>query len=198
MNRINAGFFIVLALGGTTLAMGQGNPTIAIGPLRFEQGNTTSRETAFDSLRKIAEHKGYTVLAQAVTQSKYDGLHPAMAYRKGLPINSDLARYARSLHASKLLFGSVNWHTRSIWVGAGPKTISTAKVDLYLYDAATGRISFKKTGVEGRSDEKEQTLKVVLDVLVTPLVSVVSGGPATPREQGAVQIALGRALVDLK
>jgi len=39
----------------------------------------------------------------------------------------------------------------------------------------------------------ENVYKIAADILISPLVTVVSGGPATPREQRAVQIALGRA-----
>jgi hypothetical protein len=90
----------------------------------------------------------------------------------------------------------VAWHTRSIWVNAGPKTISTATVSVYVFDVASGKVVYKKTGVAGRSDERSQVLKLALDVLVSPLVTVVSGGPATPQEQRAVQIALGAAYHD--
>jgi hypothetical protein len=75
----------------------------------------------------------------------------------------------------------------------GPKTISTATVNAYVFDVASNKIVYRKQGVTGRSDERESIYKVAADVLVTPLVSAVSGGPATPREQRAVQIALGTA-----
>ena len=39
-------------------------------------------------------------------------------------------------------------------------------------------------------------VKAGADVLLTPLVTVVSGGPKTPHEQRAVQIAVAKALKD--
>lgn len=110
-----------------------------------------------------------------------------------MPTNSALRTFGKDLHASKVLFGSVSWHTRSIWVNAGPKTISTATVNVFVFDVASGKVVYKKSGVVGRSDEKSVIYKLALDVLLSPLVTAVSGGPATPQEQRAVQIALGLA-----
>ena len=178
----------------SSICFAQYSNKIAVYPWDFKDGNVTSREMVLETVRKIAEHSGYTVLPHEAVKRKFNSLVPAVALRKGLPIKSDLARFAAAVHANIIIFGNTNWHTRSIWVGAGPKTISTASVDVYVYDDRTRSVTFQKRGVEGRSDEKEQALKVVLSVLVTPLVTTVSGGPATPREQRAVQIALGRAL----
>jgi len=95
-----------------------------------------------------------------------------------------------------VLCGSVSWHTRSIWVKLGPKTISTATVNVYVVDVFTGTNVYEKHDVEGRSDEKDGALKIAGDILLTPLVSAVSGGPAAPREERALQIAMSRALYD--
>jgi len=177
----------------SSVCLAQSSTQVAIGPWTFVEGNKTSRETAIETIRKIAEHKGFTVLPQELIERKLESLEPAVAYRKGKPVLDDLARFARVSHASRLIYGRINWHTRSIWVGTGPKTISTATVDAYIFDARSGEVVYEK-GVEGRSDEKEASLKVIADVLVTPVVTVVSGGPATPREQRAAQIAIGKAL----
>lgn len=76
----------------------------------------------------------------------------------------DLARYAQSVNAGRLVFGSTRRHTRSIWVGTGPKTLSTATVDLAVYDSKSNRIEYRRKGIEGRSDEKESVLKDIGDV----------------------------------
>jgi heat shock protein HslJ len=47
---------------------------------------------------------------------------------------------------------------------------------------------------EGRSDEKTDSLKVAGALLISPLVTVVSGGPKTPQETRAAQIAIARSL----
>jgi hypothetical protein len=167
---------------------------VAICPWTFEDGNKTSREMVIETVRKIVEHNGLTVLPQERVEHRYDSLRPAVAFRRGMPVLEDLGRLAGELQADVLVFGKASWHTRSIWVGTGPKTVSTASVDVFFYNARSGRITFEERGAQGRSDEKESALKDVADVLITPFVTVVSGGPATPREQRAVQIAIGRAM----
>ena len=114
----------------------------------------------------------------------------------GGPTNAQLRQYGKKLGASYVVFGSIDWHTRSIWVGSGPKTISTATVDASVLDVATGKVSYSKSGVAGRSDETEDNIKLLAAVLITPFVTVVSGGPKTPQEQRAVQIALARTFMD--
>jgi len=178
----------------SSVCIAQTGGAVAICPWKFNDGNITSRTMVVDTLARILERHGYTVVAQDGAEHSYGSMNPSMGMRHGYPIEADLGRYAGTVQASRLVYGMVSWHTRSIWVGTGPKTISTATVDLFVYNTKLGKITYQKRGVEGRSDEKENGLKDVLDVLVTPLITVVSGGPATPREQRAVQIALGRAI----
>jgi len=191
---IASSIFVLVAATALTQTKG----TIAAWPWMYEKGTETARKTAGETVRKIAENKGFTVVDKQKAYDAYTSLSPAMAWRSGMPLLSDLRRYAKSAGADAVMFGNVKWHTRSIWVGSGPKTISTATVDVYIYDVRSNKIVFRKENVEGRSDEKENTLKDIAAVLITPLITVVSGGPATPREQRAVQIALGRAYSGLK
>ncbi|HXG23711.1 MAG TPA: hypothetical protein VNJ09_04080, partial [Chthonomonadales bacterium] len=44
------------------------------------------------------------------------------------------------------------------------------------------------------STAKEDTLKAAGTILLTPLFTVVSGGPKTPHEQRAVQLAIAKAM----
>lgn len=166
---------------------------VAIWPWTFENGNRTSRTMVVETIRKIAEHHGFNVLSQHEMERRYELMNPAVSFRGNHPDLADLGRYASTVAAGVVIGGHVSWDTRSIWVGTGPKTISTARVELYVYDASSGAIAYEGRG-EGRSDERESALKDVGDVLVTPWITVVSGGPATPREQRAAQIAIARAL----
>ncbi len=192
---INCRFLAAAAVWGVAAsACFAQNRLTAICPWTFDQGTKTSRETLIEAVRKVAEHKGYTVLPQERVDRSFEALVPAVAYRRGFPVVEDLERFAHSVNAEHLIFGKATWHTRSIWVGTGPKTISTATVDVYVFNVGAGRVTFQARGVEGRSDEKESTLKDIADVLVTPIITAVSGGPATPREQRAAEIAVGRAM----
>lgn len=163
-------------------------------PWSFEGGTKTSRETAIRTADEVLRKAGYATVGEDVARDAWTaaGLRPNR-YRD-LPSEQDLEAFGQRLHAKVVLLGRVAWHTRSIWVDLGPKTVSTANVDAYVFDVAAGHIVFKQEDMQGRSDEPENGWKAAADVLITPLVTVVSGGPATPREERAVQIALGKAM----
>ena len=192
----------MLKLSGILLAasvlsaasMAQNGRDVAVEPWVFTSGNETSKEMLISSISKIAQNHGLHVISQSAAQENLDSLRSKMTTRVGVPRLAELKRFAIAAHVGTLIFGTAGWHTRSIWVGTGPKTISTAKIDLYVYNLDTNKISYRRTGVTGRSDEKESTLKDIAAVLITPIIPMVSGGPATPREQRAAQIAVGRAL----
>lgn len=162
-------------------------------PWVFENGTPTSRRTAVTTAAEIASKADYASIPgdMARTAWRSDSL-PRASFGQ-MPSRASLEAFGTSVHATTVLYGSVSWDTRSIWVGLGPKTISTATVNVFVFDVSSNKVIYKKLGVEGRSDEPENGWKIAADVLVTPLVTVVSGGPATPHEQRAVQIALGKA-----
>lgn len=157
--------------------------SIVVYPWTFTKGTDTARETAISTIEGIGKKNGYSLIAQDVAGN---------AYGNRSATTSQLVKFGKKVHANYVVYGSISWHTRSIWVGTGPKTISTATVNAKVLNVDTGKITFKKSGVTGRSDEKENALKVAGAVLLTPLVTAVSGGPMTPQEQRAVQIALAR------
>lgn len=163
-------------------------------PWVFKNGTGTARTTALKSAEEILRKAGYASIPGDVAESVWasNGLpKPSLGH---MPTSATLRTFGKALRATKVVYGSVSWHTRSIWVNLGPKTISTATVNAYVFDVASGKVVFKKTGVKGRSDEKSNGYKIAADILLTPLVTAASGGPATPREQRAAQISLGLAL----
>lgn len=162
-------------------------------PWLFTNGTDTARKTAVDTMNEIAKKNGYDVVSTGAAEAAYKGLGLPKPEAMNMPSNSQLVKFGKKVGASYVAFGSVDWHTRSIWVGAGPKTISTAKISVKILNVDTGKVSYSKNGIEGRSDEKESALKVAGAVLISPLVTAVSGGPKTPQEQRAVQIAFARA-----
>ena len=167
--------------------------TAVSGPWVFENGNETSRSTAIKTTDEIMRRAGYSAIPMRTSQKAWGDDNQIETYNDEMPSTRALAAFGRQMGAQVVLYGSVSWNTRSIWVNLGPKTISTAKVDVYVFDVASEKVVFENKGIEGRSDEKSNGYKIAADVLLTPLVTVVSGGPSTPHEQRAVQIALGKA-----
>lgn len=165
-------------------------------PWTYEKGTGTARLTAASTAEEIMRNAGYASIPKEVAAAAWKANKFPQPVFGTMPTNAMLKSFGKSVGASKVVFGSVSWRTRSIWVNVGPKTISTATVNAYVFDVATGKIIYKRVGVGGRSDERSKLYKLALDVLISPLVTIVSGGPATPQEQRAVQIALGIAYHD--
>lgn len=170
--------------------------TVAIYPWVFDDGTSTSRSTAMSTLAEIVKHNGYTAISATKCASAYKSLKLPMPKAVGGPSIAQLVKFGKKVGANYVMFGAIDWHTRSIWVGSGPKTISTATVDASVLNVTTGKVSFHQSGISGRSDEKEDDVKLIAAVLITPIITAVSGGPKTPQEQRAVQIALARTFQD--
>ncbi len=192
-----AGIAFIAVVPAMAAGHAAGHHTVAKGlaaayPWAFKDGNVTSKSFAITTAQEIAQKAGYSMVPGNEAMAAWKASRGEPKFGR-TPSSATLRAYGKSVHAAVVLYGSVAWHTRSVWVNAGPKTISTATANVYVFDVRSGRTVFRSQGVTGRNDEKTLVLKVVADVLVTPLVTAVSGGPATPREQRAVQIALGRA-----
>jgi len=184
---------IALPLLVLVVAQAAAKKSVVSYPWLFTNGTDTARKTAIDTMNEIAKKNGYDFVSTASAESAYRSLDLPKPEAMNMPTTSQLVKFGKKVGASYVAFGAVDWHTRSIWVGAGPKTISTAKISVKVLDVSTGKVSYSKNGIEGRSDEKESALKVAGAVLISPLVTAVSGGPKTPQEQRAVQIAFARA-----
>ncbi len=166
--------------------------TVVAYPWVFQKGTETSRKTAVITAEEIGRRAGYASIPTSVAAEAWRTHKYATPSYGRLPSTTTLRAFGKSLKATVVLYGSVSWHTRSIWVNAGPKTISTATVNVYALNVATGKVVFRGSR-KGRSDEKENVYKVAAAILFTPLVTAVSGGPKTPQEQRAVQIAMSLA-----
>lgn len=166
--------------------------TAAAYPWSFRRGTDTARETAMTTIEEIIHKAGFSAIPRDTALSTWSDHYAEPTYGRA-PSRKTLLAYGRALKVDRVLYGSISWHTRSIWVNAGPKTISTATLTAYVLDIASGQVVYSRGGVVGRSDERASNLKIAAAVLFTPIVTAVSGGPATPREEKAVQIALALA-----
>ena len=117
----------------------------------------------------------------------------------------DLLKLGQELGADWVITGHAAWHTRSIWIGLGPKTKSDCTVDMVIVDVKKKELSLDARQVTMDSTAKEDPLKAAAtllfglvrvegQLLLTLPLTVVSGGPKTPREQRAVQLAIAKAI----
>lgn len=163
-------------------------------PFAFVKGTDTARSYVYDVASGIAQKAGYAAIPHQVAENAWDELRLRDPKPGDMPTTDELHKFGKKVRAKIVLYGTVAWRTRSIVVGAGPKTISTATVNVYVYSVRADKVIFSsKKDIWARSDEKENNYKLAADILLVPVISMVSGGPETPQDQRAVQIALARA-----
>jgi hypothetical protein len=186
----------LFVLGSATIALAQpaDRGSAVVYPTVFDQSGTkTSRAAAETALNDILKKGGFKLQDSQVAARvwKAKGMRTPTSTRP--QSTSDLTELGKAIGVRYVVATTVSFHTRSIWVNLGPKTVSTCSFVTTIVDSKTGKV-VHEADTEGRSDEKSDTLKVVGSLLVTPLVSAVSGGPKTPYETRAAQIAAARAL----
>jgi hypothetical protein len=172
--------------------------TVAVYPIIFNHnsGDETSRKTAIAAIDETLQKGGFTLISSRVAANTWRKLGLPMPTAEEAARRTDLVRLGTELKARYVVSAVVLFHTRSIWVDLGPRTVSSATVDIVITDVNDDKTVYSRTGVTGRSDEKFDLAKAGADLLITPLVTIVSGGPKTPHEQRAVQIAVAKAMRD--
>ncbi|MFZ4507752.1 MAG: hypothetical protein ACOYON_08680 [Fimbriimonas sp.] len=108
-------------------------------PWVFQKGHDTSKITAITSVEEIARKANYASVPADVAKAAWLKAGLPTPSIGNLPTAASLKKYGMALRANRVLYGSVSWHTRSIWVNAGPKTISTATVNVYVFDRTHGQ-----------------------------------------------------------
>ena len=186
----------------TTLPMAFAQETtrgsVVIYPIVYSRnsGTKSSRQTAVRAVQEALQKAKYTLISDTVAAKTWTHLRIPPPATKRPSTRSEIVQFGKTMKARYVIAPVFDFHSRSIWVNLGPKTVSTATVGITITDVQDEKVVYKKKDIKGRSDEKTDALKVAADVLITPLVTVVSGGPKTPQEQRAVQIAVAKALKD--
>lgn len=166
---------------------------IAIVPWIFKGGTDTAQRTAKETLEKLFSSAGLEMIPEGRVTSAWQN-QTNFQQSSEVPAPAELVKLGQTLKVDYVLAGKAEWHSRSIWVGLGPKTKSTCTVDAVLVDVRNQTLALNSRGVKMDSNAKEDTLKALGAVFVTSLFTVVSGGPKTPHEQRAGQFAIAKAL----
>lgn len=168
---------------------------IAYPPVFDDSGTNTSRETTANAVHEILNKGGFKTVEPETGESAWTKLGYKTPGLMSPPTLEQLAKFGKAVSADFVVSTKIHFHTRSIWVNLGPKTISTCTAHVTVVDVKKNKIAYEKEA-EGRSDEKSDGLKIAGSLLITPLITAVSGGPKTPQEQRAGQIAVAKALND--
>lgn len=180
-----------------SLRQTSGAPKVAIIPWGFNGGTETAVETAQKALIKLFEKQGYEALPQAQVNScwKNDLGHDIPSTEASeqdpvvpLPTPKEALEVGRKLGADFVCAGRLRWHTKSIWVGLGPKTKADATIDTFLVDVAKQEVILEAKEAKSGSIRKEKGLETAAAIFVSFGVTAFSGGPKTPhQQQSAVQ-----------
>lgn len=156
--------------------------TVVVYPVVFtnDSGDETAQRTAVQSVREDLQRAGYTMISNTVAANTWESMGFPMPTTDNPASTADIVRFGQAVHARYVVTPVFDFHTRSIWVVLGPRTVATATVNVAITDVEQGKTIYDRD-VSGRSDEKS-------DFLI--------GGPKTPQEQRAVRLAVVKALRD--
>jgi hypothetical protein len=171
---------------------------VVIIPFVFRGGTQSAVETGRETVDKFFERAGYDRISinkedipwSASVNLVGDGNDPMPR----LPSEQVMRKIGQTEHADLVVAGEVYWHTRSIWVSLGPKTKATAYVNLKMVALGDHPVrTLNVHDVQASDTDEESGFATAASILTGGLVTVVSGGPETPHQQLAAQIALSKA-----
>lgn len=117
---------------------------VTIYPIVFERnsGTDTSRSSAVQALREVMSKAGHPVLSNTVAAATWKKLRIPIPTGRSAPTARELTRFGKAMKARYVLAGQFDFHSRSIWVNLGPKTISTATADVYIFDVEQKKVIY--------------------------------------------------------
>lgn len=178
-------------------------PKVAILPWCFREGTDTAVKTAKDTVSALFEKTNHEVLGVVTVKSAWErdlNMAPFPELSNGkdtypaLPTPKELLALGKKLNADFVCAGRAKWHTKSVWVGFGPKTKADCTVDMMIVDVKKEEVALDAKDVKSDSTKKEDGAAVAAALLVSVGFTVVSGGPKTPHQQRAGQQAIGKAM----
>ncbi len=187
--------------------------TVAILPWIYENGTSGAQTAAKEFLETALTQSpffregSFQIIPEARVALTWtnDMGHDPSSEGTELPTPKQLLILGEKLGVDWVITGRASWHTRSVWIGLGPKTKSDCTVDMLIVDVRKKELSLDARKVKMGNAAKDPPLKAATAVLLglvsangrffsaLPL-TLVSGGPKTPREQSAVQLALANAI----
>ena len=198
--RARSLMYAVLLAACTAAAIAQDKPkTIAVLPFAMAKGTDGAKKATKDYLNDVLTKAGFEIVSEARTTTAWKGLGQTVDYddKKDLPPlppAKALLALGEKMGTDYVLAARAMWHTKSVWVSLGPKTKSDCTVDMMIVDVGKKEVALDAKGVKMDSTAKEDALKAAGTILLTPLFTVVSGGPKTPHETRAGVLAVAKAI----
>src|ERR1700722_16493521 len=106
--------------------------SVVVYPVVFARnsGDETSRKTGFRSIEETLQKAGYTLISDTVAANPWRRMGLPMPTADNPARKSDLVKLGAELKARYVVSPVIDFHSRSIWVDLGPRTVSSATVDI--------------------------------------------------------------------
>lgn len=169
--------------------------SVAVLPWCFVGGTEGAKRTAREFLNAVLA-KGYLeILPESRVAASCEDLDIDTSERgKVLPSPRQLLKLGMKLGVDYVIAPLADWHSRPIWVSLGPKTKSTCSVDMLIIDVKNQEVVLDAKQVRMDDTAKESTLQTLGSLFISMYITVLSGGPKTPHEQRAGQLAVAKAI----
>lgn len=167
--------------------------TIAVLPFVFKHSEPEPIKKVEETVQKVFEKAGLNQLSNKTT---LDIWTEELKFQKpeSLPKNKRLIKLGETLNVDYVCTGTVSWEIKTPWVFLGPKTKAICKVNCIIIDVAKKKVVLNAKDIESDSNKKESGWEIAGDVLLTPLFTMVSGGPKVPHMNRSGQLAIVDAL----
>jgi len=176
--------------------------TVAVLPWSFRGGTDTAVQTAKDTISLFFAKTKYEAVPTVRVNSAWEdklGNPPVKQIIKDddplpdLPSPKQLLALGQKLNVDLVCAGRAKWHTKSVWISLGPKTKADCTVDMLLIDVKKQEVLLDQKDINADDTRKESGLETAGALFVSMGITAFSGGPKTPHQQRAAQLALGLA-----
>ncbi len=185
-----------------TAQEGSGVASVAVLPVSFQDGTETAIKTANETLAKLLEagflkqHDRLEVTAAWEVKLKNKPVTErvkARDYFPSLPEESKLLSLGQTLAVDFVVALRCSFSTTSKWVALGPKTKAFCTAQVIVIDVKAKEVAHEATSTMD-STRRESNLETAASLLVSVGFTAFSGGPKTPHQQAAAQLALAEAV----
>lgn len=176
---------------------------IAILPWTFREGTETAMKTAKETLTNLFEKSNFEVVPPVRAKTIWEEqlkMPPIKEEVTGkdsypdLPTPESLLKLGKEMGVQFVCAGRATWHTKSVWVGLGPKTKADCTVDTIVIDVSKAEVVLDAKSIKADSTRKEAGLETAGALLVSFGITALSGGPKTPHQQRSAVLAISDAL----
>ena len=173
--------------------------SIAVMPVLFQKGSAKAERTGRDVMNALLDTAKTTRIPQDQILKAWQDTTgaPWPEKPKSLPTREEMLAVGRAVNSELVLETSVKWRDRTVWVSFGPKLKSECTVNCLILNVKTGETVLEVKDLKMDDTAREDVFRAVGGAVLSGafVVPVLSGGDASPHEQRAVQLALGKALM---